>query len=361
MSTGPLAGIRVVEMAGIGPGPFCAMLLADMGADVVRIGRVGQGSGFPAPYDLLDRGKRTLALDLKAAADVTTARALIERADVVIEGFRPGVMEKLRLGPDSFPANPRLVYGRMTGWGQDGPLAQAAGHDINYIAITGVLDAIGPAGGAPIIPLNLLGDFGGGSLYLAMGVLAAVIAARHTGAGQVVDAAIVDGATSLLTLHYALTQMGRWPGGRGENLLDGGAPFYSVYETADGRYVSVGAIEPQFYAEMVARMGLDPAVLPEQHDNARWPELRDRLAAAFRDRTRDEWCAVLEGTDACFAPVLCLQEARAPPHNVHRANVLTGEGVARPAPAPRFAGSGSGGARPDAEDIEAILARWTTA
>ena len=357
MSDGPLTGVRVVEMAGIGPAPFAAMLLADMGADVVRIDRP-QPTGFPAPYDVLDRGKRTLVLDLKAADDVATARELIGRADVLIEGFRPGVMEKLGLGPADFAGNPRLVYGRMTGWGQNGPLAQQAGHDINYIAITGALDAIGPAGGAPTIPLNLLGDFGGGSMYLAMGVLAAVIAARVSGQGQVVDAAIVDGTQSLMALHHALTAMGRWPGGRGENLLDGGAPFYAVYETADGKYVSIGAIEPKFYAELIARMGLEAATLPGQYDSARWPELRARLAAAFKQKTRDEWCAVLDGTDACFAPVLTLAEARDHPHNAYRGTIVDMAGVPQPAPAPRFDGATSELMPCRASDAAAILQDW---
>lgn len=361
MSKGPLAGIRVVEMAGIGPAPFCAMLFADMGADVVRIDRMqasGLGVAFPPPYDLLDRGKRTLALDVKDPVDLATVRALIERSDVLIEGFRPGVMEKLGLGPDDFPANPRLVYGRMTGWGQSGPLAQAAGHDINYIAITGALDAIGTAGGPPVVPLNLLGDFGGGSLYLAMGVLAAVTSAQRSGQGQVVDAAIVDGAASLMTLHYALAQMGQWQGGRGENLIDGGAPFYAVYETSDGGHVTVGAIEPKFYAELIDRMGLSDARLPGQYDAKHWSELRDRLAEAFRQRTRDEWCDLLEGTDACFAPVLTLDEARSHPHNAHRRNVIDVDGVAQPAPAPRFGAELVKIRRPAADSAEAILSDW---
>ncbi len=357
--TRPLAGIRIVEMAGIGPAPFAAMLLADMGAEVVRIDRP-QPTGFPAPYDLLDRGKRTVTLDLKDADQRGTAHRLIAASDVLIEGFRPGVMEKLGLGPGDFREAPRLVYGRMTGWGQDGPLAHAAGHDINYIAITGALDAIGTAGGPPVIPLNLLGDFGGGSLYLAMGVLAAVVAARATGRGRVVDAAIVDGTASLLTLHHALAAMGQWPGGRGENMLDGGAPFYAVYPTSDGLYVSVGAIEPKFYAELIQRIGLDPTTLPGQHDRARWPELRERLAATFASKTRDDWTALLEGTDCCFAPVLTVEEARSHPHNAHRGNAVTVDGVTQPAPAPRFDGAVSGISRPPAEDAEAILARWST-
>lgn len=339
------------------------MLLADMGADVVRIDRIedsGLGIAFPPPYDFLDRGKRTLALDLKDSSSLAIVRKLIEQADVLIEGFRPGVMEKLGLAPDSFPANAKLVYGRMTGWGQSGPLAQAAGHDINYIAISGALDAIGMAGGPPVIPLNLLGDFGGGALYLAMGVLAAAIAAGHTGMGQVVDAAIVDGTANLLTLHYALAQMGRWTGGRGENLIDGGAPFYSIYATSDNRYVAVGAIEPRFYADLIRRIGLAKNGLPEQYDSARWPELRDRLATVFRERSRDEWCKLLEGTDACFAPVLTLEEARAHPHNVHRQNVMSIGGIAQPAPAPQFADGPPEIVRGAGCTAETILASWAS-
>lgn len=358
---GPLSGVRVVEMAGIGPAPFCAMLLADMGADVLRIDRTGPsglGVDFPPAYDFLARGKRALALDLKAADDLAALRRLVGGADMLIEGFRPGVMERLGLGPEEFPENPRLVYGRMTGWGQDGPLAVAAGHDLNYIAISGALDAIGPAGGPPAIPLNLVGDFGGGSLYLALGLLAALAEARTTGRGRVVDAAIVDGAANLLTMHYALYQTGQWPGPRGTNLIDGGAPFYALYETSDGLLVSVAAIEPKFYRELVERMELDPASLPPQYDRGRWPELRASLASAFATRTRADWCDRLEGSDACFAPVLTLEEARAHPHNAARGNVLVSGDIAQPAPAPRFSGS----ARPvtplTETDRAAALAAW---
>lgn len=338
--SGPLAGVRVIEMAGIGPAPFCGMLLADMGAEVVRIDRVepsGLGIAMPPRFDLLNRNKRSLAVDLKRPEDIAAVVRMIGQADIVIEGFRPGVMERLGLGPDVFAeANPRLVYGRMTGWGQTGPLAKAAGHDLNYIAITGALAAIGEKGGAPVVPLNLIGDFGGGTLYLAMGVLAALVSARTTGRGQVVDTAIVDGVTSLLTLQHAMNAMGTLTMERGSNLLDGGAPFYAVYATSDGKWVSVAAIEPKFYAELLARMGLADAGLPDQYDRAGWPALREALSKRFSERSRDEWCAVLEGTDACFAPVLDLGEAPHHPHNADRSNHIMVDGMMSPAPAPRF-------------------------
>ncbi|MES2339166.1 MAG: CaiB/BaiF CoA-transferase family protein [Pseudomonadota bacterium] len=366
--TGPLAGLRVVEMAGIGPAPFCAMLLADMGADVVRIDRLGASglaAGFPPKFDMLNRNKRSLAVDLKHPLGRATVADMIAQADVVIEGFRPGVMEKLGLGPEVFAArNPRLVYGRMTGWGQTGPLAQAAGHDLNYIAITGALAAIGPKGGPPVVPLNLVGDFGGGSLYLAMGVLAAVIAARASGRGQVVDAAIVDGVASLLTLQHAMYAMGTTSLDRGSNLIDGGAPFYTVYETRDGRWISVGAIEPKFYHELVDRIGLSDAALPAQMDRANWPALRRALADRFAQKTRDEWCALLEGTDSCFAPVLDLDEAAGHPHNEARANHVTVGGVVSPAAAPRFSampGDPPMPASPPGAEDDAILSDWGVA
>jgi alpha-methylacyl-CoA racemase len=337
---GPLAGVRVIEMAGIGPAPFCGMLLADMGAEVVRVDRLTPsdlGIETPVKYDLFNRNKRSVAIDLKSNEGVAIALRLIEKADILIEGFRPGVMEKLRLGPDDcFAANPRLVFGRMTGWGQDGPLAQVAGHDLNYIALTGALAAIGRNGQAPAVPLNLIGDFGGGALYLAMGVLAATIEAGQSGRGQVVDAAIVDGSASLMTMLYSFLQMGAWVTERGVNIIDGGAPFYDVYETSDGRFISVAAVEAKFYAELVERMGFARESLPKQHDRKRWPELRARFADAFKTRTRDEWCKLLEGTDACFAPVLDMVESQSHPHiaarNIHQ-NI---DGVINPAPAPRF-------------------------
>jgi alpha-methylacyl-CoA racemase len=363
--SGPLRGIRVVEMAGIGPGPFCAMLLADLGADVVRVDRIDsrdRGVDFPPRFDLLNRNKRSVALDLKSEAGRAAALRLVARAEILIEGFRPGVMERLGLGPEACRAvNPRLVFGRMTGWGQEGPLAGAAGHDLNYIALAGALDAIGRPGERPAIPLNLVGDFGGGALYLALGVLAALIEARLSGQGQVVDASIVDGTASLMTMLLAMRQMGAWPGGRGENLLDGGAPFYDCYETRDGRHIAVAALESRFYAELLDRLGLKDAALPHQHDRGGWSALRERFAGIFRTRTRDEWCRILEGTDACFAPVLGLDECAAHPHNLARGVFVTVEGVVNPAPAPRFSRTpGRLGRPPPAPgaDTLAALADW---
>ena len=337
---GPLHGLRVVELASIGPGPMCAMLLADLGADVVRVDRLEpSGLGVPmAPrFDVHGRNRRSVAIDLKAAAGREAVLRLVERADVLIEGFRPGVAERLGLGPAECHArNPRLVYGRMTGFGQAGPLAQAAGHDLNYIALTGALHAIGPAGGAPVPPLNLVGDYGGGALYLAFGLLAAVYERQSSGRGQVVDAAMVDGAASLMSLFNGLRAAGAWSAQRGENLLDGGAPFYGVYETADGRHVALGPLEPKFFAEFARRVGLPEHFVRGQHDRRLWPDMRAAIAGIVRTRTRDEWCAQLEGTDACFAPVLSLDEAPAHPHAVARASYVSIDGVTQPAPAPRF-------------------------
>ncbi|MFO1332195.1 MAG: CaiB/BaiF CoA-transferase family protein [Rubrivivax sp.] len=342
---GPLQGLRVIELASIGPGPMCAMLLADMGADVVRVDRT-EPSGLGVPIDkrfeVTGRSRRSVALDLKNPAGRDAVLRLVERADLLIEGFRPGVAEKLGLGPDDCHArNPRLVYGRMTGFGQTGPLAQAAGHDLNYIALTGALDAIGPAGAKPVPPLNLVGDYGGGALYLAMGLLAALHERQSSGSGQVVDAAMVDGAASLMSIFYGLHAGGRWGEPRGENLLDGGAPFYDTYETADGRHVSIGALEPKFFAELVQRIGLDARFVARQYDRRAWPELRAALAAALRSKTRAEWCALLEGTDACFAPVLSLDEAPAHAHAAARGGFVELDGVVQPGPAPRFSRSGS--------------------
>ena len=314
---GPLQGLRVVELASIGPGPMCAMLLADLGADVVRVDRLEpSGLGVPmAPrFDVHGRNRRSVAIDLKAAAGRDAVLRLVERADVLIEGFRPGVAERLGLGPAECQArNPRLVYGRMTGFGQSGPLAQAAGHDLNYIALTGALHAIGPAGGAPVPPLNLVGDYGGGALYLAFGLLAAIYERQSSGRGQVVDAAMVDGAASLMSVFNGLRAAGGWSEQRGSNLLDGGAPFYGVYETADGRHVALGPLEPKFFAEFARRVGLPERYVRGQHDRSLWPEMRAAIAGIVRTRTRDQWCAQLEGTDACFAPVLSLDEAPAHP------------------------------------------------
>lgn len=337
---GPLAGIRVLEFEAIGPGPFCAMMLADMGADVLLVDRPSDprlGVGRDRWSDVMLRGRRSVTLDLKSRDGVAAALALAGRADALIEGFRPGVMERLGLGPDALLArNPRLVYGRMTGWGQDGPLAPRAGHDIDYIALSGVLHAIGRAGGPPVPPLNLVGDFGGGGMLLAFGIACALIEARSSGRGQVVDAAMVEGASLLATMFAGMLAAGTWSETRGGNLLDSGAPWYDTYETRDGRFVAIGAIEPKFYEELLARMGLAGEPLPPQRDRAGWPALRQRFAEVFRTRTRDEWCAAFEGSDACFAPVLTFAEARAHPHNVARgAHVTTGE-VPQPAPAPRF-------------------------
>ena len=338
MAGGPLSGLRVVELAGIGPAPFAGMILADLGAEVVRIDRPG-GSELLAGagrFDLLGRGKKSVLLDLKRPGDVETALALIGRADVLIEGYRPGVAERLGVGPrECLARNPALVYGRMTGWGQDGPLAELAGHDIAYIALTGALHAIGAANGPPQIPLNLLGDFGGGGAYLVIGVLAALWAVRGGAPGQVVDAAIVDGTAHLLAFVHGLLASGAWTDERGVNLLDGGAPFYSVYATSDGRYMAVGALEAKFYAELLDRLGLDedPA---RQHDRDGWPALRERIAAAFATRTQAQWSEIFARSDACVAPVLSLREAPGHPHLKARGTFVIRDGVLQPAPAPRF-------------------------
>jgi alpha-methylacyl-CoA racemase len=339
-SMGPLTGVRVLEFEAIGPGPFCGMMLADMGADVLLVDRPtdpGLGLERERRTDVMLRGRRSVTLDLKSGDGVTAALLLAQKADVLIEGFRPGVMERLGLGPEVvLGRNPRLVYGRMTGWGQDGPLAPRAGHDINYIALTGALHAIGRAGGPPVPPLNLVGDFGGGGMLLAFGIACALVEARASGRGQVVDAAMVDGASLLAVMFAGLLAQGSWSEARGENVLDSGAPWYDAYETKDGRYVAIGAIEPKFYAELLERLGLAGEPLPAQHDRARWPELRARFARAFRSRTRDEWCRVFEGSDACFAPVLAFSEARQHVHATARGGYVEVGGVAQPAPAPRF-------------------------
>ncbi|MEV0627830.1 CaiB/BaiF CoA transferase family protein [Nonomuraea wenchangensis] len=336
--SGPLSGVKVLELGGIGPGPFAGMMLADLGADVVRVDRPGGGAFFPGleHLDLLNRGKRSVVLDLKRPEAVAAVLSMAAAADVLIEGYRPGVAERLGLGPEACHArNPRLVYGRMTGWGQDGPMAQQAGHDIGYIALTGALHAIGEAGGPPQIPVNLVGDFGGGGNYLVIGVLAALREADRSGQGQVVDAAIVDGTAHLLAGTHMMLATGTWADERGVNLLDGGAPFYAVYETADGRHMAVGALEPKFYAELLTALELDedPA---RQHDKARWPALRDKLAAAFASRSQAEWSAVFAGSDACVAPVVGLREAADHPHIKARGSIVEHEGLLQPAPAPRF-------------------------
>jgi alpha-methylacyl-CoA racemase len=335
---GPLDGIGVVEIASLGPGPFCAMVLADLGADVIRVDRAAAVAGGPGPLpDLLARGRRSVAVDLRQPDGVAAVLRLAASADVLIEGFRPGVAERLGIGPEACEGhNPRLVYGRMTGWGQDGPLAERAGHDIDYLAIAGALHPIGPAGGDPVPPLNLVADFGGGGMLLVAGILAALVERERSGRGQVVDAAMAEGVALLSTMFHELRAHGLWNEDRGTNLLDGGAPFYGVYRTADGGHMAVGAIEPQFYAELLERLGLDPADLPHQLDQERWPELRDRLAAVFATRSRGEWEQVFAGSDACAAPVLSLDEAPGHPHLQARGAFTMVDGMLQPAPAPRF-------------------------
>ncbi|MEQ8248894.1 MAG: CaiB/BaiF CoA-transferase family protein [Alphaproteobacteria bacterium] len=337
---GPLTGIRIVEIAGIGPAPYCAMVLADLGAQVIRVDRPqhsGLGVALPSHLQLLNRGRSSIAVDLKHPMAAAAVLRLLDGADGLIEGMRPGVMERLGLGPDVCLArNPALVYGRVTGWGQSGPLAMTAGHDLNYIAVAGALGAIGRAGERPVPPLNLVGDYGGGAMYLAVGMLAGIVSARATGRGQVVDAAMVDGAAQLMTMFNALAAAGHWPSGRGENLLDGGAPFYDTYETKDGRYVAVGAIEPKFFTALLNGLGLDAADLPDQYDRSKWAILRARFTEIFRGRTRDAWVEVFTGSDACVSPVLDRDEVARDPHIAARRTMIDVGGIDQPAPAPRF-------------------------
>jgi alpha-methylacyl-CoA racemase len=361
---GPLTGLTVVELAGIGPGPFAAMVLADMGADVVRVDRADRVHEVPAdpPPDLLRRGRRSVAVDLKQPAGVAAVLRLVERADALIEGFRPGVAERLGLGPDvCLNRNERLVYGRMTGWGQDGPMAGAAGHDINYIGLAGALHPIGRRGERPVPPLNLVGDFGGGGMLLAFGVVCGIVEASRSGHGQVIDAAMIDGAALLTTVVHGMIAKGSWRPERGTNIVDSGAPFYEVYECADGGHVCVGALEPQFYAELLHRLGLDNGSLPDQHDRAQWPAVKDRFAAVFKARTRDEWCRLLEGTDVCFAPVLSPVEATGHDHHIRRGTFVDVAGIVQPAPAPRFSRTPGAIVRPPSspgEHTEEVLAAW---
>jgi alpha-methylacyl-CoA racemase len=365
---GPLTGVRVIEMAGIGPGPFCAMMLADMGAEVLRVERKPVPGAAPDPVfnpgraGVLNRGRRSVALDLKAPGAVDAVLALVEKADALLEGFRPGVMERLGLGPEVCEGrNPRLVYGRMTGWGQQGPLAHAAGHDIDYIALSGALHAIGEGGRAPVAPLNLVGDFGGGGMLLAFGVVCALLEARTSGRGQVVDAAMCDGAATLMAMIYGFRGMGKWSDARGSNLLDGGAPFYGTYRCADGGYLAVGPIEPPFYAELLRRCGVDDPDLADPSDPAGWPRQREKWAAVFATRTREQWCSLLEGSDACAVPILGLEEAPDHPHNRARGTFVEVEGVLQPAPSPRFSrtpGAIQGPPPLAGEHTEAALTDW---
>ncbi len=361
--SGPLTGLRVVEIAGIGPAPFAAMVLADLGADVVRVDRLDAPPLRVDPRaDLLNRGKRSVAVDLKHPRAAALVAALAGRADAFVEGFRPGVAERLGIGPAQLlAANSRLVYGRMTGWGQDGPLATTAGHDLTYLAVTGVLNAIGPAAGPPVPPMNLLGDFGGGGMLLAVGVLAAVWQAARTGAGQVVDAAIVDGAALLATQVLGMLHSGLWRAERGANLLDGAAPHYGIYPTADGRYLAVGPLEPRFYAEFVARLGGLGEAAPDPYDVAEWPRLRASIAERLATRTQAEWLLIFEGSDACVAPVLSFGEAPAHPHLAARQVYVDIDGVRQPAPAPRFSATAPGLPAPPplpGRHTRAVLEEW---
>jgi len=362
---GPLAGIKVIELAGIGPGPFAAMLLSDLGAEVIRIDRAGSVmGGDPAepPRDLMNRGRKSIGVDLKNPDGVATVLDLVAEADALIEGFRPGVMERLGLGPDvCLERNPKLVYGRMTGWGQEGPYAPAAGHDINYVALSGTLETIGRAGDKPLPPLNLIGDFGGGGMLLALGVASALVEAGKSGKGQVIDTAMVDGAALLATFIYSLASIGVWSWERGTNMLDTGAHFYEVYETSDGKYVSIGSIEPQFYAELLRLSGLEGEELPHQMDRGQWPAMKDRLSELFKTKTRDEWCELMERTDVCFAPVLTPEEAPQHPHNVARGTFVEVAGVTQPGPAPRFSRTSLEVQRPPAhagQHTDEVLADW---
>ena len=354
-TSGPLAGFRIVEFAGIGPGPFACMMLSDMGAEVVTLDRVGAKKNLKS---VSARGRKVVELDLKDKAAIAQVLDLLANADALIEGFRPGVMERLGLGPDVVQArNPRLVYGRMTGWGQEGPLAQTAGHDINYISVTGALAAIGPAE-KPVPPLNLVGDFGGGALYLVVGVLAALLEAKKSGKGQVVDAAMCDGAASLMTMFFDLAATGRWSAERESNFLDGGAHFYGVYECACGRFISIGSIEPQFYALLRQHAGLSDQAFDAQMDREAWPSLKRRLAETFKSKTRDDWCRIMEGTDICFAPVLSLSEAPSHPHMAARGTFVEHHGPIQPAPAPRFSRTPSVIRETTKSDMVEVINAW---
>ena len=362
---GPLEGVKIVEFAGIGPGPFCCMLLSDMGADVVRIDRTEPadlGTPTDPKYALLNRGRRSIALDLKRKEDIETAKALVAKADALIEGFRPGVMERLGLGPDEMlKLNPKLVYGRMTGWGQEGPLASAAGHDINYISLVGALHAIGQKNGPPVPPLNLVGDFGGGALYMAFGLACGLLEAKKSGKGQVVDAAMVDGAASLITGVFGGTASGAWVNERGSNFVDGGAHFYGAYETKDGKYVSIASIEARFYQDLLERLGMKDTITSKQRDRSGWDANKEKLAALFKTKTRDEWCTILEGTDVCFAPVLDVKEAMQHPHNKARGTFIEVDGIPQPGPAPRFSRTKPEVKRPPSrpgQHTDEILTSW---
>ena len=364
---GPLAGLRIVELAGIGPGPFCAMMLADMGADVIRVDCASFAAGGPdpggVPQGILSRGKRSVGIDLKHPAGVETLLALVEESDGLLESYRPGVAERLGVGPEvCLGRNPRLVYGRMTGWGQTGPLAHTAGHDINYLGLSGLLAHLGPAGGPPVVPLPLIGDFAGGAMFLAFGLVCALLEASRSGRGQVVDAAVVDGAAVLGAIYHGLRAQGLWSEERGTNFNDGGSHYYNIYECGDGRHITLGSYEPRFYAELLRRTGLDDDPgLPDQQDVENWPVMKERFAALFRTRTQAQWCELLEDTDVCFAPVLSLTEAPLHPHNVARNTFVSPGGVTQPAPAPRFSrtpGAIRSGPAGPGEHTDEVLDGW---
>ena len=363
---GPLSSLKILEFAGIGPGPMCAMLLSDMGAEVIRIDRMVKadlGLKRDPKKDVMNRGRRSIAVDLKRPEGVELVLKMIEQADAITEGFRPGVMERLGLGPAvCMTRNKKLVYGRMTGWGQYGPLSQAAGHDINYISLTGALNAVGREGEVPVHPLNLVGDFGGGALYLAMGVLAAIIEAKSSGRGQIVDCAMTDGSASLMSMFYGMKSMGGWSEERGTNAIDTGSHYYNVYETADGKYISIGSIEPKFYQEMLEKTGLvDDDTLADQQDRDNWPDMKARFSEIFKTKSRDQWCQIMEGSDVCFAPVLNMQESIDHPHNIARETFVEVGGVVQPAPAPRFSVTPSEISKPPSapgEDTDRVLKDW---
>jgi alpha-methylacyl-CoA racemase len=359
---GPLKGVKIIEVGGIGPGPFCGMMLSDMGAEIIRVDRKGQQSRVGSQYDILHRGRRSIGIDLKKPEGVELLLKLVEQADALQEGFRPGVMEKLGLGPDvCLKRNPKLVYGRMTGWGQEGPISLAAGHDINYIAVTGALYSIGRPDQNPVPPLNLIGDFGGGGMLLAFGIACALFETQRSGQGQVIDAAMVDGAAALMAMFYGQRAAGVWTDQRASNFLDTGAHYYDTYETADGKWVSVGSIEPQFYALLLKHSGIDDPEFQEQNDRSKWPEFKGKIAEIFKTKTRDEWCEIMEGTDVCFGPVLTMGEALEYPQNVARKTFVEIEGVPQPAPAPRFSRTKPeirGPALMGPEYTEAALSDW---
>ncbi|MFT5605674.1 MAG: alpha-methylacyl-CoA racemase [Paracoccaceae bacterium] len=355
---GPLKGLRIIEIEGLGPAPFCGMMLADMGAEVISVSR--QSDDADRSAQISERGKRSIAINLKSPEGVEALLKLCESADALIEGFRPGVAERLGIGPDDcMTRNPKLAYGRMTGWGQTGPLASAAGHDMNYISLSGAQHAIGRAGERPLPPLNLVGDFGGGGMFLAFGLMCAIHEAGHSGKGQVVDVSMVEGSAALMHMMYSFKAMGAWEDKRGVNMLDSGAHYYDTYETSDGKYVSIGSIEPQFYALLIELAGLDKEKFAAQNDRSQWPALSEKLAAVMKAKTRDEWCAIMEGTDVCFAPILSMTEAPNHPHNKARNSFLEIDGVVQPAPAPKFSRTEptvTASAKPAGSDTNDVLA-----